>query len=38
MELDFDKFIVRPGAEVNLKDYDTAYTAGLKKKKAGWSC
>ena len=33
MKLDFDKFIVKPGSKVNLKDYDTGFTAGLKKKK-----
>ena len=32
MKLDFDKFIVKPGSKVNLKDYDTGFTAGLKKK------
>ena len=32
MKLDFDKFIVKPGKKVNLKDYDTGFTAGLKKK------
>lgn len=34
MKLDFDKFIVKPGSKVNLKEYDTAYSAGLKKKDA----
>ena len=33
MKLDFDKFIVKPGSKVKLKDYDTGYAAGLKKKK-----
>lgn len=33
MKLDFDKFLVKPGSKVNLKDFDTAYTAGLKKKE-----
>lgn len=32
MLLDFDKFLIKPNSKVNLKDYDTAYTAGLKKK------
>ena len=32
MKLDFEKFLVKPGAKVDLKEYDTAYTAGLKKK------
>lgn len=32
MKLDFDKFVVKPGHKVSLNDYDTAYTAGLKKK------
>ena len=33
MKFDFDKFIVKPGSKVKLKDYDTGYAAGLKKKK-----
>lgn len=33
MKLDFDKFIVKPGSKVKLKDYDTGYAAGLNKKK-----
>ncbi|MHB9056142.1 MAG: polyphosphate kinase 2 family protein [Paludibacteraceae bacterium] len=32
MKLDFDKFVVKPGHKVSLKDYETDYTAGLKKK------
>ena len=33
MKLDYDKIIVKPGSKVKLKDYDTGYAAGLKKKK-----
>ena len=33
MKIDFYKFIVKPGSKVKLKDYDTGYAAGLKKKK-----
>ncbi len=33
MKLDFDKFLIKPDSNVKLKDYDTAYTAGLTKKK-----
>ncbi len=32
MKLDFDKFLIKPNSKVKLKDFDTAYTAGLKKK------
>lgn len=31
MESVYDKFIVRPSEKVKLKEYDTAYTAGMKK-------
>lgn len=34
MQLDFDKFLVKPGSKVNLKDYAPDYDGGLKKKQA----
>lgn len=33
MKLDFDKFLIKPGSNVKLKEHDTAYSAGLNKKK-----
>lgn len=34
MKLDFDKFLVKPGSKVTLKDYDPSYNGGLSKKDA----
>ena len=33
--LDHNAFIVTPGKKIRLKDFDTAYTAGIKDKKQG---
>jgi PPK2 family polyphosphate:nucleotide phosphotransferase len=34
MKLDFDKYLIKPGSKVILKDYDTGYEGELKKKQA----
>lgn len=33
MKLESDKFIVKAGSKINLKDFDTSFTAGMNKKE-----